>query len=295
MHYQQNNNIAAAYIVTSGLLFACMGACIKLVSEDVSNEWVVFFRNFFGLLLIIPIVFSYGIENLKTNIIHWHLARSIMGLGAMYCFFYSIAHIPLADSVLLSYTSPLFAPIIAIFILGELITARLGVALIVGFIGVYFIINPDLEGFSAVSLVALLSGFLAAIAMTCIRRMARTESTTRIVFYYSVICALLSSLPLYYADPIPNLYSIAVLAVIGMLATLGQLALTQGYSKASVAHVGPFVYGTVVFATFLGWIFWQEMPDLFASFGIVLVITAGSVALVFSDSSKKAAENIIEK
>ena len=291
MHYQQNNNIAAAYIIASGLLFACMGACIKLISDDVSNEWVVFCRSFFGLLLIIPIILSYGIDNLKTNIIHWHLARSVVGLGAMYCFFYSIAHIPLSDSVLLSYTSPLFAPIIAIFILGELITARLVGALIVGFIGVYFIISPDLETFTTIYLVALLSGFLAAIAMTCIRRMARTESTTRIVFYYSIICALLSSLPLYYADPIPNLYCIAVLAVIGVLATLGQLALTQGYSRANVAQVGPFVYATVVFATFLGWFFWQEIPDMIASFGIVLVITAGSVALTFSGASKKTVEN----
>ncbi len=291
MHYQQNNNVAAAYILASGLLFACMGACIKLVSEEVSNEWVVFCRNFFGLVVLIPIISRYGIENLKTNILHWHLLRSLMGLGAMYCFFYSIAHIPLADSVLLSYTSPLFAPVIAIFLLGELITARLGVALIVGFTGVYFIINPDLQDFSTVSFIALLSGLLAAIAMTCIRRMARTESTTRIVFYYSVICAFLSSLPLYYADPIPNLYFIAVLAVIGMLATLGQLALTQGYSKASVAHVGPFVYSTVVFATFLGWLFWQEMPDMIASFGIILVITAGSVALSFNGAPKKAITN----
>jgi len=291
VHYQQNNNIAAAYIIASGLLFACMGACIKLISDDVSNEWVVFCRSFFGLLLIIPIILSYGIDNLKTNIIHWHLARSVVGLGAMYCFFYSIAHIPLSDSVLLSYTSPLFAPIIAIFILGELITARLVGALIVGFIGVYFIISPDLETFTTIYLVALLSGFLAAIAMTCIRRMARTESTTRIVFYYSIICASLSSLPLYYADPIPNLYCIAVLAVIGVLATLGQLALTQGYSRANVAQVGPFVYATVVFATFLGWFFWQEIPDMIASFGIVLVITAGSVALTFSGASKKTVEN----
>ena len=143
MHYEQNNKAAAAYIIAAGLLFASMGACIKLVADNASNEWIVFFRNFFGLVLLIPIISRYGLENLKTDVIHWHIARSLAGLGAMYCFFYSIAHIPLAESVLLSYTTPLFAPIIATFLLGELLTLRLMAAMFVGFSGVYFIVNPD--------------------------------------------------------------------------------------------------------------------------------------------------------
>ena len=280
MHYEQNNKAAAAYIIAAGLLFASMGACIKLVADNASNEWIVFFRNFFGLVLLIPIISRYGLENLKTDVIHWHIARSLAGLGAMYCFFYSIAHIPLAESVLLSYTTPLFAPIIATFLLGELLTLRLMAAMFVGFSGVYFIVNPEFTTFSTVSLIALLSGFLAAIAMTCIRRMARSEPTTRIVFYYSVICATLSAIPLFFAEPLPSFYCIMVLSVIGALATLGQLALTQGYSKASVAVVGPFTYTTVVFAVLLGWLFWQEIPDWLTSVGIILVITAGSVALM---------------
>ena len=280
MHYQQNSRVAAAYIVASGLMFACMGACIKLVSPDVANEWIVFFRNLFGLVLLIPILSRFGIENLKTNIIHWHILRAVMGLGAMYCFFYSIAHIPLSNSVLLSYTTPLFAPIIAMFLLKEHLTPRLVIALVVGFVGVYFMINPKFSDFTSISLIALLSGFLAAVAMTCIRKMSKTEPTTRIVFYYATICTLLSAIPLFQAEAPPNLYSIQVLVVIGVLATLGQLALTQGYARASVAEVGPFTYLTVIFATLLGWVFWQEIPDAFAAVGFILVITAGSVALM---------------
>ena len=280
MRYQQNNKIAAAYVTAAGLLFACMGACIKLVSEDASNEWIVFFRNFFGLMLLIPLISRYGVDNLKTNIMRWHLARSVAGLGAMYCFFYSIAHIPLAESVLLSYTTPLFAPVLAVLMLGELLTLSLLVAMLVGFCGVYFIVNPEFTAFSTISMIALLSGFLAAIAMTCIRRMARSEPTTRIVFYYSIICASLSVIPLFFAESLPSFYCIMVLCVIGVLATLGQLALTQGYSKANVAVVGPFTYSTVVFAVLLGWLFWSEIPNWLTSVGIVLVITAGSVALM---------------
>jgi len=295
MHYQQNSRVAAAYIITSGLMFACMGACIKLVSQDVDTEWVVFCRNFFGLVLLIPLISRFGLDNLKTKIFRWHLARSVMGLSAMYCFFYAIAHISLADAVLLSYTTPLFAPIIAVFLLGEAVTIRLGFALLVGFAGVYFIINPELAGSSWISLVALLSGFLAAIAMTCIRRLARTEPTTRIVFYYSIICATLSVIPLIHAKPLPNLYCLVVLAVIGALAILGQLSLTQGYAKASVAQVGPFTYSSVLFATLLGWLFWQEAPDILAAFGIILVIAAGSVALTQSGKQRVEQDDLVIK
>ena len=279
MIYRQNPRLAAIYIVSSGFMFAIMGACIKLVSEDVSTEFIVFFRNLFGFMVLLPFLVKNGLSTLATQLPWWHLGRSLAGLAAMYCFFYSIAYIPLSESVLLSYTTPLFAPFMAYFLLKEKFSSRLLLAIVVGFIGVTFLLNPEFNQFSWVSLVALSAGMFAAMAMTAIRRMSKTEPASRILFYYGFICTSVSALPLLALDSFPDARALMILVAVGAFATLGQFFLTRGYSTATAAQVGPFTYSTVLFATILGIVFWQEIPSMNTAIGIILVVIAGSFAL----------------
>ena len=279
MIYRQNPRLAAIYIVSSGFMFAIMGACIKLVSEDVSTEFIVFFRNLFGFMVLLPFLVKNGLSTLATQLPWWHLGRSLAGLAAMYCFFYSIAYIPLSESVLLSYTTPLFAPFMAYFLLKEKFSLRLLLAIVVGFVGVAFLLNPEFNQFSWVSLVALSAGMFAAMAMTAIRRMSKTEPASRILFYYGFICTSVSALPLLALDSFPDAHALMILVAVGAFATLGQFFLTRGYSTATAAQVGPFTYSTVLFATILGIVFWQEIPSMNTAIGIILVVIAGSFAL----------------
>jgi len=260
-------------------MFAIMGGLIKLVSVDTPTELIVFFRNFFGFLLILPFILKRGLRHLATEIPRWHLARALFGLAAMYSFFYSINHIPLAESVLLSYTTPLFAPFLAYLILKEAISVRLIFAVILGFVGVVFLLNPDFRAFSWASLVALSSGLFASAAMTSIRKMSTSEPAIRIVFYYGFICTAVSAVPVLLIEQWPGVNILMTLLAVGAFATLGQYCLTKAYSMANVAQVGPFVYSTVVFASIIAWLFWQEIPSLFTGFGIFLVIIAGTLAL----------------
>ena len=285
MLYTQNHRTAALFVILSGLMFACMGACIKLLSDELSNEVIVFFRNLFGLMVLIPVLMNHGFKHLKTNKLQFHLLRSLAGLAAMYSFFYGIRHIPLAESVLLSYTTPLFAPIVAYLWLKEKISLSTGSAIIVGFIGVIFIIQPDVDHFTVAALIALSSGFFAAVAMTTIRRMSDTEPTTRIVFYYGIICTLGSAIPLFTVDLWPNWSQLSILILIGIFATAGQMSLTRGYAQSSVARVGPFMFSAVVFSTVLALVFWREIPDYLSTVGILIVISAGSVVLMQSKKS----------
>jgi len=288
MLHRQNDKLAAAFVILSGLMFALMATSIKLVSDDVETEVIVFFRNLFGFLAILPFVFRAGGDVLKTKIPHWHIMRSLAGLGAMYCFFFAIGHIPLSNAVLLSYTTPLFAPIMAFFLLKEHISKQLMMPILVGFIGVTFLLNPDFQTFSWMALVALLSGVFAAFAMTTIRRMSVSEPTLRIVFYYGLICTMASALPMFFIDVWPSSKNLLILVAVGCFASLGQMCITRGYGLASVSKVGPFMYSTVVFASVLAWVKWQELPSTLSFVGILLVIVAGSLALL---SQKTEANN----
>jgi drug/metabolite transporter (DMT)-like permease len=276
---QYNPRLAALMITMAGVMFASMSACIKVISNDVPLEMVVFFRNVFGLLFLLVLLARAGNMRYQTQVFHLHFLRSIAGLAAMYAFFFAISVIHLSNAVLLSYTTPIFAPIIAAIWLKERFTLRLRIAITLGFFGIILIIQPGTASVSWGAVIGLMSGFSAAIAMVAIRRMSRTEPPMRVVFYYSVICTLVSTIPLTWSWQMPNLDQMMWVVAVGIFATSGQVFLTRGYSYATAAEVGPFVYTAVIAATVYGLIFWQESPNVLSIIGICTVIYACIIAM----------------
>lgn len=277
--YPEDLRRGALLMIASGLLFSTMGALVKYLSAELPNEMVVFFRSVMGLLALLPWVLHRGLGQLKTKRLRGHLGRGLAGVSAMYCYFYAIAHLPLAEAVLLNYSTPLFIPFIAALWLGEQVSPRLWVAIGTGFVGIVLILKPGLGLFTPVSLIGLASGLFAALAMVSIRRLSNTEPTLRIVFYFSLVCTAVSAVPLAWRwqTPDPGLW--ILLLGMGALASLAQLLLTRAYAHAPAAQVGPFTYSTVVFAAGIGWIFWSEIPDLLSFGGTALVCLAGVLTI----------------
>lgn len=272
----------ALLMLAAGLLFSAMGALVKYLSAELPNEMVVFFRSVTGMLALLPWVLHRGVGRLKTKNLRVHIARGLAGVAAMYCYFYAIAHLPLAEAVLLNFSTPLFIPFIAFLWLGERVSARIGTAIGVGFVGIVLILKPGLDLFTPVSLIGLASGLFAALAMVSIRRLTRTEPVLRIVFYFSLVCTAVSAVPLIWRwqAPDPGLWTLLIL--MGALASLAQLLVTRAYSHAPAAQVGPFTYSTVVFAATIGWIFWGEIPDLLSFGGTALVCLAGIMTIRYA-------------
>jgi drug/metabolite transporter (DMT)-like permease len=106
-------------VILAELMFVIMGAMVKAASATLPNEMIVFFRNLFGLAAVLPLVLREGIPGLATRVPQLHLMRALAGVGAMYCFFYSLGQLPLADAMLLKLTAPIFIPMIALLWLGE--------------------------------------------------------------------------------------------------------------------------------------------------------------------------------
>ncbi len=256
-----------------------MGALIKGFSAYTENEVLVFFRNAVALLILTPWVLASGVTSLKTSVFSLHFFRSAAGLTAMYCYFFALTKIPLAEAVILHMTTPIFIPIIAWMWLRELVPTSTKLALTIGYFGILLIVKPGTGVFTVGALFAVGSGFFAAIAMVCIRRMATTEPAIRIVWYFSLIGTLLSTIPLLWTWQMPQLSLIGILVLIGGLATVGQLCLTRGFTLAPAAQVGAFEYSEVVFGFLLGWIIWNELLDSLALVGVLSVFTAGFLIL----------------
>ena len=266
-------------MLASAALFASMGALIKALSASLPNEMIVFFRSAIGLLALAPWLVHSGCAGIVTRRWRGHLARSLAGLAAMYCYFYSLGHLHLGDATLFNYSSPVFIPLIARFWLREPIPAGLWAPIALGFIGLVCILKPGADTFHPVAFIALSAGVLTAAAMTGIRRLTHTEPAARIVFYFSLVSTLISAVPMSRAWTTPPPQSWLMLLAVGVLATGAQLLMTRAYAQAPAAQIGPFSYSTVVFAAVAGWLGWGERPDLLSLAGMALVMLAGALII----------------
>lgn len=272
-HHLPLKSIYAA--LGASLTMAAMGAAIKAAAPLTNNEMVVFLRNGFGLLCLLPVLLRDGPRVFATQRFGAHMARSIAGLAAMYCFFYAIARLHLAEAVLLNFSSPVFTAVIAHWWLKEALTGKVAMAVVTGLIGIALILKPGVALLSPAAVVGVASAVLAALAMVNLRSMSDTEPTHRIVLYFSTTSTVLSAIPLAWAWQPPAPAVIGYMAAAGLFATLGQFMLTYSYTTAPAAKVGTLNYTTVVFAALVGWWFWGETPDWLSVAGAVLICYAG--------------------
>jgi drug/metabolite transporter (DMT)-like permease len=278
MLYKQNLLLGALLILLSELFFASMGATVKAVTAGLSSEMTVFMRNLFGLIILLPLVWRSGIGHLRTSAIHLHFLRAFAGVSAMYCFFYALANLPLAEGMLLKMTAPLFMPLIAWYWMSEPVQRVVLLAIGFGFLGVVLILNPRGE-FNQVALIGLMGGLFASLAKVTVRRLGHSEPSVRVVFYFSTFSMLISLTPALWNWQTPTPAQWGLLILIGLLGTLGQLLLTRGYAIAAAASVSPFTYFSVVFGAVYGYLFWHEALSLQFIAGALIIALSGMLTL----------------
>lgn len=269
----------AALLALSALLFSCMGVLIREASATVNNENIVFFRNIVGVIFFLPLLLSKGLKPFKTKRLKSHLMRTSYGLAAMYCFFYAIAHLPLADAMVFTYSAPVFTPIIAYLWLKEPLTRRMLAFSLLGLIGVILVAKPSDALFSNLSLVGLAASLLAATAFVSIREMSDTEPAYRMVFYFALFSSLISAVPLLWAWQPLSSEQLLLLCAAGLVAALAQIIMSRAYSLAPPGLIGPVAYLAIVFAGVLSLLRWSEVPDLTSIFGAVLIFTASMLSV----------------
>lgn len=272
--------------ILAAFLFALMGAGVKYSSQHISNETVVFLRNAFGLLFLLPWLHKTGLGNLKTDRFGAHLTRTVTGLIAMYCFFYAIANLRLGEAVLFNFSSPLFIALIAMVWLGESATKLVVAAIGLGFFGVMLILKPGFSPLSAAHFAGINAAIFVAVAMVSIRNLSSTEPTVRIVFYFSFLSTALSAIPMIWSWQMPNLKVWGIMLGAGFIATKAQLLMTYAYRLAPAAKIGAFAYMNVIFAAIFGWLIWDETFDLLSIVGALLICVSGLMTTMKINKSK---------
>ncbi|MCJ0829252.1 DMT family transporter [Acinetobacter sp. NIPH1876] len=270
----RNLMMAIGCLTLSALLFSVMGICIRYASHTVDNYTIVFFRNVVGLILFLPFIFKQGTRFVKTEKLWMHTWRSIVGLAAMYGFFYAIAHLKLSNAMVFTYSSPIFIPLIAWLFLKEKITTAMLCAAGLGFIGVFCVAKPDQGLLNWISIIGISSSLLASMAFVTVRALTQTEPPERIVFYFCFIGSLLSVIPMFWVWRPYHLQELLFLIGAGILANVSQIFMSHAYRLAPAGQIAPVNYIAIIFAGIWGFLLWNEVPDLYSVIGFGIILSA---------------------
>lgn len=268
---QKNQGIL--YIIGAAFGFACMNLFVRL-SGDVPMMQKCFFRNAvasvisFFLLLRSREKFRIGKGNGKYLFI-----RALAGTAGLICNFYAIDHLNISDASMLNKLSPFFAIIFSAFVLKERANLIEWGAVAAAFAGALFVVKPGLSMEAFPAAVGVLGGLGAGIAYTFVRKLGkRGERSNVVVLYFSVFSSLVS-LPFFLLDYHPmKLWQLGFLLLAGCAATLGQFCITRAYTKAPAREISVFDFSQVIFSALLGFVFLNQIPDVYSVLGYVIII-----------------------
>ncbi len=279
--------------IASTFTFTCMIACLKAVADDVPAGEQVFFRSAFALVPIAIMMIMMKGERLRrvfitSNFIS-HLWRGGVGALSMIAWFFAIARLDLPAAMAIGFLSPLLVILLASIVLGEKLTAARIIAVLLGFVGILFILWPQLKLIEHLPLeapkligaaAALASAFFAACAMILVRRLIKYEPTTTIVVWFSINASLIGLATLPFGWVWPNATELGLLVLSGLFGGVGQLLLTQSYRYADASTIAPFDYTQMIWVLIVAWLIFAERPSIHVLVGATIVIAAGLMVIL---------------
>jgi len=256
----------------SSLLFGMMAVSIRLASEQLHAFEIAFFRNFFGLLVALPLLLHHGPGLLRTRQLPKYLVRCVIGIMSMLASFWAISQLPLAEAVSLAYSTPIFVTIAAVLLLGEVVRGRRWAAVALGFIGVLIIVRPGAETFQMGSLAAVFAAVLSAIVAIQIKQLSRTEPADAIVIYTTLLWVPMSLLPAVFVWEWPQGITWLWVIAAGVLGTGGHMLWTRALKLGDVSALTPISFAQLPVVVLAGWILFGETLDRWTFVGAAIIL-----------------------
>lgn len=278
---------AIALKLVAVFLFMVMAALIKAATLTVPAGQAVFFRSVWAIPVIALWIWSRG--EMRTGFVpkklKLHVYRGLFGVSAMWLTFSGLALLPLPEVTAIGYATPIFAVVLAAVMLGERIRLIRITAVGLGLLGVMVVMYPrltvsDLSNAATLgALMVLAAAILRALVQIHIRQMVQTESTSAIVFWFSVTCAAMSllTIPLGWIWPTPT--AILLMISAGLIGGVAQILVTSSYRFGSASMLAPFDYASMIFAVLIGWVVFGDWPTFEILIGAGLVIAGGTLII----------------
>jgi drug/metabolite transporter (DMT)-like permease len=278
-HRPENLAVGGALTTAAFFCVALVATLAKVAGQHTSTGVLLLFQNLICLLFMVPVALRGGLPLLRTDKIGLHILRAVAGTACWYALFVAIKLIPLANATLLTYSAPLWMPLIAWVVTRQRVAPATWVGAATGFAGVILVLQPQAHSFDTGEIFALIGALMLAIAMMSVRWLGATEPVTRILLYYFLLSTVLT-IPIAAIDwqPFPA-QAWTWLIALGFAQFFSQILLVVAYRYASAEKVGPFIYSVIVFTAVIDWLVWGHRPTLFMYIGMALVIGGGLIAV----------------
>lgn len=281
--------IEAALLMGFGAVcVAVQNGIIRVVSADIHTFEVVFFRNLFGLLAMLPLLGGVGLGMFRAKSPGRLMLMSTWHLLGMVCYFLALVYLPIAEVTALAFSKPLFATVGAALILHEIVRARRWSAVALGFIGVLIVLQPGAQTISPYAALVLLGALLGAATSLMIKQLTATEGVATIVWYQALFATVLA-LPLCLLQwRTPDLAGWLLLLAIGALGTLSWLTMTRAFFLVDASAVVPFEFLRLPFAALVAYLWFAEVPSVWTWIGGTVIFGA---AVYIAEREARLARN----
>jgi drug/metabolite transporter (DMT)-like permease len=289
---------------TRGIILLCLGIAIFAL-QDVILKWLAGDYPLSQVMLTrsvtaVPIMLVFvhldgGLRTLFTPGTRAMIGRGLIMFVAYFAYYIALPALPLATTVALYFSAPLFITILSVVLLKETVGPRRWIALALGFFGVALMLQPDGTGFEWAALLVLLSGFAYALSMIAARVLGGQETGAALAFWGNAVFLVLSLVIsaalgsgtyegasdhasvafLLRGWVTPTAFDLSLMMATGVVAALGLTLLTQAYRIAEASVVTPFEYTAMVWSVIYGWIIWQDWPRVLDWIGIAIIIGSG--------------------
>lgn len=275
----QNRAVAGAVVrLCAVIVLTLMFALVKLLdARGVHIVESLFYRQAFALPLVVGwIMATGGMGSVRTQRLGAHARRTVMGLTGMMLNFGGMILLPMAEAGSLFQTTPIFATILAVLLLGERPGVWRWAAIAVGFLGVLLVLRPGTAGFNATGAgVALAGAAMTAAISIQIRDLGRTEAATTTVFWFSTLSLIPLGAAMLVFGRAHDPQTWGMLVLLGLVGGLGQILLTAALRLAPVSVVLPIDYTGIVFAALFGWWFFATPPSPGVWIGAPIIVASG--------------------
>ncbi|PCI49332.1 MAG: hypothetical protein COB49_04925 [Alphaproteobacteria bacterium] len=244
--------IPAAYMFAYTITFAGLWACIRHLSSDIHPLVLVFFRTFFGTVFILPVLLKTRFPAFSSGLYPLYILRGILNIVSVMGAFFAVSLLPLADAVAFSYAAPIFATILAVFILKEKIGRHRIIAILIAFAGVMVLVRPGFQTFSAGMLTALGAAGCFAATLICVKLLTRHDSPSIVSLMAFIVAMPISLIAALFYWQWPSGEQWFYIILMGVLAATAHICLAKALSKADLSAVMPIDFTRIIFAAILG-------------------------------------------
>jgi drug/metabolite transporter (DMT)-like permease len=277
---------AAVMKLSTAFLFAAMAVQVRYLGDRFPVGQVIFFRAAFAF---VPILIFYSVLGelsrcWQTQRFSGHVTRGTLSIASSFCYFAALQRLPIVDVTAISFVTPLIVVALAALILKEVVHIYRWSAVIVGFCGVIVMLIPYMDPSKHVAMsnviavglaLAISNAIFSAFSVIQVRRLTQTESTSSIVFYFSMFIALGGLVTLPFGWTTPNWIELGCLVGAGVCGGVAHIISTSSHHYAPASFLVSFDYSSMIWAFLLGYLFFGEIPAALVALGAAIVAGAG--------------------